>query len=44
VAAAHTLWVVNFAVIGALNLHVMYNYDLQIWVYFKTFGMIGLSC
>ena len=39
----NTLWVVNFAVIGALNLYVMYNYDLQIWVYFKTFGMIGLS-
>ena len=39
----NTLWVVNFAVIGALNLYVMYNFDLQTWVYFKTFGMIGLS-
>ena len=39
----NTLWVVNFAVIGALNLYVMYNFDLQIWVYFKTWGMIGLS-
>ena len=39
----NTLWVVNFAVIGALNLYVMYNYDVQIWVYFKTWGMIGLS-
>ena len=37
------LWVVNFAVIGALNLYVMYNYDEQIWVYFKTWGMMGLS-
>ena len=39
----NTMWVVNFAVIGALNLYVMYNYELQLWVYFKTFGMIGLS-
>lgn len=39
----NTLWVINFAVIGALNLYVMYNFDVQIWVYFKTWGMIGLS-
>jgi intracellular septation protein len=39
----NTLWVANFAVIGALNLYVMYNYDEQTWVYFKTWGMIGLS-
>jgi len=37
------LWVANFAVIGALNLYVMYNFDEQTWVYFKTWGMIGLS-
>jgi intracellular septation protein len=37
------LWVVNFAVNGALNHYVMYNYDEQTWVYFKTWGMIGLS-
>jgi intracellular septation protein len=37
------LWVVNFAVIGALNLYVMYNFDEQTWEYFKTWGMIGLS-
>jgi intracellular septation protein len=39
----NTLWVINFAAIGALNLYVMYNYNEQIWVYFKTWGMIGLS-
>jgi intracellular septation protein len=39
----NTLWVINFAVIGALNLYVMYNFDLEVWVYFKTWGMIGLS-
>jgi len=39
----NTLWVVNFAVIGALNLYVMYNFDLGVWAYFKTWGMIALS-
>lgn len=39
----NTLWVVNFAVLGTLNLYVMYNFDEQTWVYFKTWGMIGLS-
>ena len=39
----NTLWVANFTVLGALNLYVMYNYDEQTWVYFKTWGMIGLS-
>lgn len=39
----NTLWVANFAAIGALNLYVMYNFDEQTWVYFKTWGMIGLS-
>jgi len=34
---------VNFAAIGALNLYIMYNFDLQVWAYFKTWGMIGLS-
>lgn len=37
------LWVANFAVLGLLNLYVMYNFDEQTWVYFKTWGMIGLS-
>ncbi len=39
----NTLWVVNFAVIGAINLYVMYNFDEQTWVYFKTWGMMGMS-
>jgi intracellular septation protein len=39
----NTLWVANFAVIGAINLYVMYNFDEQTWVYFKTWGMIGMS-
>src|SRR5574339_645616 len=39
----NTLWVINFAVLGALNLYIMYNFDEQTWVYFKTWGMIGFS-
>jgi len=39
----NTLWVVNFTAIGALNLYVMYNYDLEVWAYFKTWGMMGLT-
>lgn len=39
----NTLWIANFAVIGAVNLYVMYNFDEQTWVYFKTWGMIGVS-
>jgi intracellular septation protein len=39
----NVLWVIDFALMGAVNLYVMYNFDLQIWVYFKTFGMIGLT-
>jgi intracellular septation protein len=37
------LWVANFTVLGALNLYVMYHFDEQTWVYFKTWGMIGLT-
>lgn len=39
----NTLWVVHFAAIGALNLYIMYNFNEQVWVYFKTWGVIGLS-
>lgn len=35
-------WVVTFAVIGAINLFVMYNYDQATWVLFKVWGQIGL--
>lgn len=39
----NTIWVVNFAALGALNLFVMYNFDEATWVLFKSWGMIGLS-
>jgi intracellular septation protein len=37
------MWVLNFAVIGALNLYIMYNFSAEVWGYFKSVGMIGLS-
>jgi intracellular septation protein len=39
----NTIWVANFALLGALNLFVMYNYSEATWVTFKSWGMIGLS-
>ena len=35
-------WVCFFAVMGALNLYVAYNYSEKIWASFKFFGGIGL--
>lgn len=39
----NSIWVANFAVLGAANLYVMYNFDEATWVNFKTFGTIGLT-
>ena len=35
-------WVGFFAVMGALNLYVAFNYSTDIWVNFKLFGGMGL--
>lgn len=35
-------WVAFFAVMGAVNLYVAYNYSENAWVNFKLFGSIGL--
>jgi intracellular septation protein len=35
-------WIVFFAVMGALNLLVAYNFSTDAWVNFKLFGGIGL--
>jgi intracellular septation protein len=35
-------WVLFFAVMGAANLYVAYNYSESTWVNFKLFGGIGL--
>jgi intracellular septation protein len=37
------IWVANFAVLGAANLFVVYNFDEATWVNFKLFGMLGLT-
>jgi intracellular septation protein len=36
------MWVVTFALIGAVNLYVVYNYSQEAWVNFKWTGLIGL--
>jgi intracellular septation protein len=35
-------WIVFFALMGALNLIVAYNFSTDAWVNFKLFGGIGL--
>ncbi|HUR89822.1 MAG TPA: septation protein A [Ramlibacter sp.] len=35
-------WVAFFAVMGAVNLWVAFNYDIDTWVNFKLFGGMGL--
>ena len=35
-------WIAFFAVMGALNLLVAYNFSTDAWVNFKLFGGIGL--
>jgi intracellular septation protein len=38
----NTSWVVTFAAIGAINLFIMYHYDLDTWAIFKAWGQTGL--
>ncbi|MGH8495797.1 MAG: septation protein A [Gammaproteobacteria bacterium] len=37
------MWVVFFAVLGTLNLYVVYEFDKNTWVNFKLFGLLGLT-
>jgi intracellular septation protein len=37
------MWVGFFAVCGALNLYVAFNYSESTWVNFKLFGLFGLT-
>ena len=37
------MWIVAFALIGALNLYVVYHFSEEIWVDFKVFGITGLT-
>ena len=36
-------WVVFFILMGILNLFVLYNFSDETWVYYKTFGGLGLT-
>ncbi len=36
-------WVVFFGLCGTLNLYVVYNFDIDTWVDFKLFGLMGLT-
>ncbi len=36
-------WVIFFTAMGFLNLYVVYNFNTDIWVNFKLFGMMGLT-
>ncbi|HEX5430325.1 MAG TPA: inner membrane-spanning protein YciB [Bryobacteraceae bacterium] len=37
------MWIVNFVVLGAANLFVVYNFSEATWVNFKLFGTLGLT-
>jgi len=39
----NNLWIVAFAIIGAINLYVVYHFDLDTWVDFKFYGLTGLT-
>ncbi len=36
-------WTLFFFAVGGINLLVVYNFDTDIWVNFKLFGIIGLT-
>lgn len=36
-------WVSFFIVLGLANLYVAFNYDLNTWVNFKTYGLLGFT-
>jgi intracellular septation protein len=37
------MWILNFALLGAANVYVVYNYSEAVWVNFKLYGMLGLT-
>jgi intracellular septation protein len=36
-------WVAFFAAMGAANLYVAFNFETEVWVNFKLFGLLGLT-
>ena len=39
----NVIWSLFFLFMGVINLYVVYNFDTEIWVNFKLFGMLGLT-
>ncbi len=39
----NAMWISFFVIIGAVNLFVAYQFDMDTWVNFKVFGMLGLT-
>ncbi len=37
------IWIANFLLLGGVNLYVMHNYDMDTWVNFKLYGILGFS-
>jgi len=37
------LWVINFALVGALNIYVAYAYSEETWVSYKLYSAIGFT-
>jgi len=42
-AKLNLAWALFFALCGALNLYIAFNFDLDTWVNFKVFGLTGLT-
>jgi intracellular septation protein len=36
-------WISFFTAVGLLNLYIGFNYDVEIWVDFKFYGLMGLT-
>jgi intracellular septation protein len=41
-ARLNASWAMFFALMGAANLYVAFNYSTETWVNFKLFGFMGL--
>lgn len=39
----NTAWALFFVSTGLINLYVVYNFNTEIWVNFKLFGLMGLT-
>lgn len=37
------MWIAFFALLGSINLYIVYNFSTDIWVKFKLYGVIGMT-